>query len=74
MLEGLVSLLVFLLLTFGFFFAYKKRYAISRWLEDPDIASNQDPKTQRMNLEHKIAVAQRKLEIMEGIQAKKDGD
>jgi hypothetical protein len=70
MVDGIVSLLIMGILIFGFALAYKKRVAIAKWLEDSDMASSYDPKTQRMNLEHKVAVAQRKLEIMDEIAGK----
>ena len=70
MVEGIVALLVMAALTFGLSLAYKKRVSIAKWLEDPDMVSSQDPKTQRMNMEHKIAVAQRKLELMDEMSKK----
>jgi len=72
MVDGIVGLLVLGVLLFGFLLAYKKRVSIAKWLEDPDVVSTHDPKTQRMNLEHKVAVGQRKLELMDEM-ARKDG-
>ena len=65
MVEGFVSFLFLGVIVFGFMFLYKKRATVAKWLEDPDMASDSDLKTQRMSLEHKIAVGRRKLEIMD---------
>ena len=72
MVDGIVALLVMGILFFMLSLVYKKRASIAKWLEDPDMLSGQDAKTQRMNLEHKIAVGQRKLELMDEMAKKGD--
>ena len=62
--ETIFTILVLLGLFFVLGLAYKKRRAIGRWLEDPEIEISADSEYQRMLYEFRMAVLKRKLELL----------
>lgn len=70
--DGLVAFVILAAFVFGLAIAYKKRFAISKWLEDPDIALSSDPITQRRRLTRRIEDYQRRVELLDEIESKKN--
>jgi hypothetical protein len=69
--ETLLAFLILGLLIFLGFFAYKKRFWISMWMEDESQAIVFHPKMRRLKLQRKIEDAQLGLEILDEIENKK---
>jgi len=63
--EAIFSLVLLGLLVFIFLFIYRKRRSLAMWLNAPDAFIEDDPQVRRLDVEHRIAVLQRRLEILD---------
>ena len=68
--EAFLAIVLILVFMFGLALAYKKRGAIAKWLNDPSMAMQADPKSRRKVLSRRIEDAEDELAIMDEMEAK----
>lgn len=72
--EAFLAVVFILAFIFACALAYKKRSAIAKWLNDPSMAMQSDPKTRRKLLARRIEDAKDELALMDEMEDKKQAD